>query len=315
MIDYISPYTKEPLIEKDSFLVSASGEKFPIIANIPRFVPENNYANAFGLQWKTFAKTQLDSFTKTNFSKVRLERCLGCSLDNLKNKNVLEVGCGAGRFTELLVAHNAYTHSVDLSNALESNKENIGDKPNYTIAQANVYHLPYPEESFDVVICLGFIQHTPDSEKTIKALWKMVKPGGLLVIDHNKWRIGYYTTPSPYFRFFLKSMPPEKSLKIVKKLVEYYFPLLWKFRHNKLLSWILGHLSPVIHNISAMEHMGENFNKETSILETYDQLTDFYKHLLTPKSLHKILQKLNNLDNIDIALGGNGIEARIKKKK
>lgn len=314
MIEYISPFTKQPLVKQGLFLISESGEKFPIIEGIPRFVPENNYADAFGLQWKTFAKTQLDSFTNTNYTKIRLERCLGFSLDKIKNQNVLEVGCGAGRFTELLVKNGANTHSTDLSIAVIANKENIGDKANYQIAQANVYHLPYPEKSFDIVICLGVIQHTPSSEKTINALWQMVKPGGILVIDHYKWRIGYYTTPAPYCRFFLKSMKPENSLKIVKYLVEFYFPFHWKFRKNKLANWIIGHLSPIIHNIPAMEHLGKDFNKETAIMESYDQLTDYYKHLISKNTLHKILEKLNEVEKIEIALGGNGIEARIKKK-
>ena len=126
MIDFISPKTYKKLSLRNDFLISDSAEKFPVINGIPRFVEQNNYADAFGLQWRTFAKTQLDSFNGKNISRERLERCLGFTVENLKGKNVLEVGCGAGRFTELLVKSGTFTHSVDLSAAVEVNKENIG---------------------------------------------------------------------------------------------------------------------------------------------------------------------------------------------
>src|SRR5438552_904345 len=124
MIDFISPKTGEKLFPKDNFLVSESGEKFPVVKGSPRFVSEDNYANAFGLQWNTYSKTQLDSHNGTSISRDRLVRCLGVPLESLKNKNVLEAGCGAGRFTELIVGTGANVHSIDLSNAVEANLEN-----------------------------------------------------------------------------------------------------------------------------------------------------------------------------------------------
>jgi len=157
MIDFVAPLTKNKLVLSDSKLVSDSGEKFPVIDGIPRFVELDNYANAFGLQWKSFAKIQLDSYNGSTISKDRLVRCLGTSLAELQGKTILEVGCGAGRFTEHLVSSGALVHSVDLSAAVEANHDNISDKPNYRIAQADVYKLPFNENSFDIVICLGVI--------------------------------------------------------------------------------------------------------------------------------------------------------------
>ena len=56
-----------------------SGERFPV-NGIPRFVPAENYADAFGFQWKNFARTQLDSHSGTPITRIRLERCLGFPL-------------------------------------------------------------------------------------------------------------------------------------------------------------------------------------------------------------------------------------------
>lgn len=313
MIKFISPVSKKALAVRNGQLVSESGEIFPIIKGIPRFVNADNYASAFGLQWNTFQKTQLDSYTKTNTSRERLERCLGEPLNNLYGKYVLEVGCGAGRFTELLVKAGANTHSVDLSIAVEANMENIGEQKNYVVAQADVYKLPFPIESFDYVICLGVIQHTPSPEKTIKSLWEMVKPGGNLVIDHYKWRLSFYSTPAPYVRFFLKKLKPALSQKITNKLVGLYFPIQWEVRNNKPLRWILKHLSPISEYSNIFSKLGKNYNYELAKLDTYDQLTDYYKHLRTPLHIKNILKKLG-ASEINVSVGGNGIEARCKKE-
>jgi ubiquinone/menaquinone biosynthesis C-methylase UbiE len=237
---------------------------------------------------------------------------LGCSIHDLKNKTVLEVGAGAGRFTELLILGGALVHSIDLSAAVEVNKENVGDKSNYQIAQASVYDIPYPENAFDYVICLGVIQHTPDPNKTIDCLFRKLKQGGTLVIDHYKWRIGYYSTITPLYRAWLKRMPANKSQKIVNNLVDFFFPLHWKMKGRGILNWLLHRVSPLIVYINLYPEQGRQFHYEWSKLDTYDQLTDYYKFLKTPEQIRKALEKIHG-KNIWINLGGNGIEARCNK--
>lgn len=309
LLPYTIPGTSKPLSRENDTLVGPGGERFPVVNEIPRFVPENNYASAFGLQWKTFAKTQLDSFSGTRITRDRLERCLGSDIHALKDKTVLEVGSGAGRFTELLVEGGAMVHSVDLSVAVEVNRENIGQASNYTIAQASVYELPYPDQAFDMVVCLGVIQHTPDPEKTIRCLWAKVKPGGQLVIDHYKWRIGYYSTLTPLYRAILKEMPPKTSKKIVDGLVDFFFPLHWAFRNLSPLNWLLHRVSPLIVYMKQFPEQDRKFHYEWSKLDTYDQLTDYYKHLRSPEQIRQTLESLGGKE-IWVHVGGNGVEAR-----
>ena len=119
-----------------------AGCSYPIIGSIPRFVPANNYADSFGLQWNEYKKTQLDSFTKTTISKDRLERLLGGSLKILKGKSILEAGCGAGRFTEILLKEGGMVFAADLSTAVEANYENCKSFQNYVVCQADINSLP-----------------------------------------------------------------------------------------------------------------------------------------------------------------------------
>ncbi|MDB5284855.1 MAG: bioC [Bacteroidota bacterium] len=275
MLNYVSPKTGQTLTKQNNELISGSGESFPVVNDIPRFVSPDNYASAFGLQWKNFAKTQLDSFSGTSISRERLIRHLGFPIAQLKGLKVLEVGSGAGRFTELLVESGAEVHSVDLSAAVEVNKENIGDHPNYTIAQASVYELPFLKESFDAVLCLGVIQHTPNSEKTIETLYSMVKPGGLLSIDHYIWRINYYFNPATYYRLVLKELKPQTSKKIVDAIVNFFFPLHWAFRKIGVLEWLLKRVSPLITFMRSFPELSKDQQYEWSKLDTYDSLTDY----------------------------------------
>ena len=312
LFPYSSPVTHKELNLAVEHLVNSDGESFPVVNGIPRFVPQENYASAFGLQWKTYAKTQLDSFSNTSITQDRLERCLGMPISGLKDKTVLEVGAGAGRFTELLVKGGGLIHSIDLSVAVDVNKENIGNAPNYQIAQASVYDIPYADNLFDYVVCLGVIQHTPDPEKTIKCLFEKVKPGGVLVIDHYIWRIGYYSTLTPIFRAILKEMKPEKSQRIVNNLVDFFFPIHWNLKDRGIINWLVHRVSPLIVYIREFPEQDRQFHYEWSKLDTYDQLTDYYKHLRSMDDIRKTLEGLNG-KNIWMNKGGNGVEARCSK--
>ncbi len=120
-------------------------------------------------------------------SRLRHIRSAECLTNRgaLQGVNVLETGCGAGRFTEILLQRRAaHVTSTDLSSAVDANLANCPHSDRHRIIQCDIYKLPFPPASYDVVICLGVIQHTPNPEATIAKLYAQVKPGGALVFDH-----------------------------------------------------------------------------------------------------------------------------------
>jgi 2-polyprenyl-3-methyl-5-hydroxy-6-metoxy-1,4-benzoquinol methylase len=312
MIDYVSPASGLPLREEGGSLVSGSGERFPVVGGIPRFVSSDNYAAAFGVQWKAFAKTQLDSHSKTRISRERLQRCVGSELSALKGKTVLEAGCGAGRFTELLVESGARIHAIDLSVAVEANRENVGEHPNYRVAQASLLTPPFPKASFDLVICLGVLQHLPSPEEGIRSLWSMVKPGGSLVIDHYLRRRTPIPVAADIWRFFLKRMSPPKALKVSNALVRFFFPLHWALRRSLLAQRVLCRISPVIVYFHIYPELTPSQQYEFSRLDTYDSVTDYYKRGRSVEEIARACQSLGATD-ILASKGGNGVEARCRK--
>src|SRR5438093_8168936 len=109
------------LTDTGEALVCPRGHTYRVLDGIPRFVSSSGYASAFGLQWKRQRQTQLDSYTGTQISRARLRRCLGDTLwKALAGKQVLECGCGSGRFTEGLLDQDAYVTAADLSDAIEA---------------------------------------------------------------------------------------------------------------------------------------------------------------------------------------------------
>ena len=123
------PNSNNKLIKRVDDYVSTNGIVFPIVNNIPRFVNTKNYTDTFGLQWNSFTKIQLDSNSGFSLTEQRLKRCLGDSLFlNIEGKKILEAGCGAGRFTEILLENNARVVSVDMSSAVDANQENFPQK-------------------------------------------------------------------------------------------------------------------------------------------------------------------------------------------
>jgi SAM-dependent methyltransferase len=295
------------------------GCHFPRVRSIPRFVSSDNYAAAFGSQWKAFRRTQLDSYTGATISRDRLQRCVGGSLDTLRGKLVLEAGCGAGRFTEVLLQSGARVFACDLSEAVEANHDNCGGAPGYFCCQADIARLPVKPGQFDWVICLGVIQHTPDPEKTLFSLARQLKPGGWLVVDHYTGKVLLKETQTVLRRFLL-SRSPEFTLRFCGALVGLLWPLhryCWRIRATRsrllrLLRAAFLRLSPVFDYHPIYPQLEERLLHSWAVLDTHDALTDRYKHTRTLEEITAALGALG-LSEITAAYGGNGVEARARK--
>jgi len=302
-----------PLASEGNTLVSSRGTTFPVIDGVPRFVANSNYANAFGSQWNRFPKTQLDSHTGLALSEERLARCMRGRLSDIRDKRVLEAGSGAGRFTEVLLKHGAFVDSFDFSSAVAANKANNGSSPRLTLAQADIRKPPFQKASYDLVVCLGVIQHTPDPEESIQSLWAMVKPGGALVFDHYRWKLRNYLPPpvgvggNGYRHYFLR-LPPERRFAAVKRVFDFWFPMIWKHRDSKLFQFLIARLNPVVNYYPHFGLKDRDMYYEWMLLDTHDAMTDVYKHRRTPRSIHKTLHALGAI-NIVVSTGGNGVEA------
>lgn len=92
---------------------------------------------------------------------------------------VLEVGCGTGRISERLVERGGDLLVTDISERLAvATAERLGCKGTSADATA----LPFPDQSFELVVSSECIEHTPDPALAARELGRVVAPGGTLVV-------------------------------------------------------------------------------------------------------------------------------------
>jgi SAM-dependent methyltransferase len=208
----------------------------------------------------------------------------------------------------------ARVFSCDISQAVEANYENCHHWPNYFVCQADVRNLPVRPHSFDFVICLGVIQHTPSPEETIALLAGNIKPGGTLVIDHYSHR--YPRNPMQLsLRWLLIRLPARTAMPVALKLARLLLPLhrlTWRGgRGMRYLRFLMRLISPLIDYYDLYPQLGKKLLGEWAILDTHDTLTDRYKHLRSPKQIRQYLLSCG-LVELEVWRGGNGVEGRAK---
>ena len=109
-----------------------------------------------------------------------------------ENSIVLEAGCGVGAQTKIIAKKNPDVKfvSVDIS------EKSIGEASslvnslginNVEFQQADIYDLPFEDESFDSVFVCFVLEHLHDPQKALKELQRVLRPGGTMMViegDH-----------------------------------------------------------------------------------------------------------------------------------
>jgi 2-polyprenyl-3-methyl-5-hydroxy-6-metoxy-1,4-benzoquinol methylase len=271
---------------------------------IPRFVPNDQYAESFGFQWNKFRNTQLDSYTGRNLTADRLFHVTRWP-KNMHGSLVLEAGSGAGRFTEVLVGTGATLFSFDLSRAVDANMSSNGQALNLNLFQASIYDIPLPNSYFDKVMCLGVLQHTPDPERAFASLTRYVKPGGELAVDvySRHWRslIAWKYLLRP----ITKRMPQQTLFRLIVFAVNLMLPV------SIFLRMIGGRFAARLLPIVEYSHLGLSYklNKEWAILDTFDMYSPTHDH---PRSIAQVKAWFAAANFVDVVVeyGPNGVIGR-----
>jgi SAM-dependent methyltransferase len=129
---------------------------------------------------------QVDEFLATAVEPVAQVRRLldeaGLSLGD----RTLDFGCGAGRLTNALAAHVKEVVGVDIAQSMVDEANKINQYPERVgFVAYDGHRLPFDDESFDSVVSLISIQHSPPSVQLacLVELQRVVRPGGVLVFQ------------------------------------------------------------------------------------------------------------------------------------
>ena len=290
-----------PKIESGLIGCTGCGQTFTIAHGLPRFVPATNYAESFGFQWNLHARTQLDSHSGLPISHDRLWAAIGGKAD-LRGQRVLEAGSGAGRFTEVLAASGADLVTFDYSSAVDANALNQPASPYLHLFQGDIFNIPLIEASFDKVVCLGVIQHTPDPRSAFFSLAKYVKPGGQLVIDAYTRNFAALLHWKYLLRPFTRRIKKETLYRIIEVVTPSLVPVARGLR--RLGGRFGARLVPIVE----YSHLGlsAELNIQWAILDTFDMYSPAHDH---PQSLESVIRwfKDAGFENINVRPGLNGV--------
>lgn len=243
--------------------------RYPVKGGIPRFVPGENYAQNFGVQWHMFRKTQLDSNSGQSISRDRFLHYTGWNAEDLRRALVLDAGCGAGRFAEIALSLGVRVIAIDYSNAVEAARENLKDRGDIDFIQADITALPFGPGVFDFVYCLGVIQHTPDPARTFRKLSEAVRPGGKLAVDVYPavWKNLFFA--KYWIRPLTRRLRPETSYRIVERIFPALYPLSGAISRIPVAGHYLRYLIPVA-QYRGVYPLDDAQLREWALLDTFD---------------------------------------------
>ncbi|MBI5572738.1 MAG: methyltransferase domain-containing protein [Desulfomonile tiedjei] len=294
-------------LEDGSLDCVSCGKSFPIVRGVPRFVDTSNYADSFGWEWTTHARTQYDSYTRTTISQDRFFDETRWPRE-LNGETILEVGCGAGRFTEQAVSTGAMVVSLDYSVAVDANYASHGRLKNSLIVQGDLYAMPLKPERFDRVLCIGVLQHTPAVGRAFAGLPRFLKPGGKLVVD--VYAINWKTFFKSYYllRPITKRIPHEELYAAIRRYVNLMWPLvrlIGKLPSGRLINKSLF----VISDYRGRLALSDDLLKEWAILDTFDGLSPQFDRPQFLSTVKRWFAEAGFTD-VEVFPGYNGIVGR-----
>lgn len=116
----------------------------------------------------------------------RLERLLGESVTN-NGLTALDLGCGGGRHTEMLLDMGFKTSILDLNpQMLRCTIKRVGRSRLASVAKGSITRLPFKDQAFDVVVTTGVLHQARslhEYELAIGELARTVKAGGVVCLN------------------------------------------------------------------------------------------------------------------------------------
>ena len=255
------------------FVCSSCDQKWVMKSGVFTLESKLHYSDSFGLQWNKFEKTQLDSYQMQGRSEQRLLEETGWEPESIKNKLILDAGCGAGRFSEIVLKFGGRVVSIDASSAVFSARRNLAFA-NSLVIQSDLVCTPLKDASFELIFCIGVLQHTELPKDIVRELLRLLAPNGEIVFtfyENKGWRTRLY---SKYLvRPLTRRVAPDRLLRLVEKTSLIWFPVTHKLFSLPLgIGRLFSYLIPIA-NYVGNTYWSKSHAREEAILDTFDMLS------------------------------------------
>lgn len=268
---------------------AACGKQSLVTNGIPRFVETDNYASSFGYQWNLFRKEQIDSHNGTTLSADRFWAETGWNTEELKDKWVLDAGCGAGRFLDVVGATEANAVGIDISSAVDAAKENLAGRGDVHFVQASIYDLPFRPGAFDYCYSIGVIQHTPEPERSLRSIAAMVKHDGEIAVTiypRKPWTKLY---SKYWWRPITKRMDEAKLLNAIRAVMPAAFAITNVLFRIPVLGRAFMFAIPVANYVHE-EQLSREQRYQWAVLDTFDMLSPQFDQPMTESEVTHALE-------------------------
>jgi len=150
-------------------------------------------SNAYQELWETYGTNKGETYLQYKFqptyragmTNFLREHQIYKLLDPQPTDVVLDVGCASGRQLFQMANRIARGVGVDIAQSFvdAAEKERASHNiANLSFQQAFIEQLPFPDQSFDKIICAEVLEHVFDKDVALKELLRLLKPGGSLMI-------------------------------------------------------------------------------------------------------------------------------------
>lgn len=136
--------------------------------------------------------------------------------ENFKGKNVLDIGCGNGYVLSKYAEKGANVHGIDISDkAIElCNRRFSLSNLNGNFVTGPAENLPFKNDFFDCVCSMGVLHHVSDTQKALEEIYRVLKPGGKLILM-------FYNKNSAYYHILLRLKSFIKGISLKEAVNQY----------------------------------------------------------------------------------------------
>jgi ubiquinone/menaquinone biosynthesis C-methylase UbiE len=161
--------------------MESAGEVFPILKGIPRIFPktyDSRTKDSFTAEWKELEDSDASWGRAIDDQVDNFIELFGVESVDLRNKWVLDVGCGRGNISAAVSSRTGCRMvGLDITDAPERAVSN--QSAHYCdFVQADATFPPFRSDVFDFIHASGSLHHTPDPKATFVALSRCLASGG-----------------------------------------------------------------------------------------------------------------------------------------